>query len=64
MLDITVQKNGSDVVVHSQSKYAYKLQFVNCTIVRADGVQGEVVREGADSIVTIADEIQEIKIRL
>lgn len=64
VLDITVQKNGSDVVVHSQSKYAYKLQFVNCTIVRADGVQGEVVREGADSIVTIADEIQEIKIRL
>lgn len=64
VLDITVQKNGNDVVVHSQSKHEYKLQFVNCTIVRADGVQGEVVREGADSIVTIADETQEIKIRL
>lgn len=62
ILDISMEKNGDTVVVHSQAEHEYQLMFVNCRIARAEGVQDGVAAEGADSIVTVADGAQEIRL--
>lgn len=62
ILELSVEKNGDTVIVHSQAGHEYQLMFVNCRIVRAEGVQGGVSAEGADSVVTVAEGVQEIKL--
>lgn len=62
VLDVTLTKKGNVVTVRSQAEYEYGLQFVNSTVVYADGAQ--VAQDGADYTVTIGCAQKEIEIRL
>lgn len=61
VLDLTITKNGNTVVVHSQSKYAYHLQFVNQSALSADCAK--IVQENTNCIVTVESGSQQIVVR-
>ena len=62
VLELTVSKNENVITVHSKAKYAYKLQFVNCTCLSTGDGGVESIQDG--SMVMVAGGTQDMALYL